>query len=302
MFKNKTKVKKMMLYIICAIILFIIIYVNILCAIKASKNEQPDPLTHTDIIITPTREILEESSDDTYISNEEDNVTENETTDVLDKPEAEQVTYDIIGYTTASLNVRSEPNTDCDIYEVFPSFTQIQFAYIEDNPEWVTFQYGEVQAYLYKEYVAEGLPYEAKPAENDTRKSYMDWRKITRKTSKQYELQKDHGYTTSNGVRAANGRYCIALGSYYTQTIGQYVDVVLENGIVLPCILGDVKQDIHTTNNHSIGLDGGVVEFIVDTRKLPELARKMGDVSYISNEWKSNVVEVRVYYNNLFDQ
>lgn len=300
MIKVNRKTKIILLCAISALVLITIVG-TIIKATSRSSVEHPEPLTHTDIVVTPTSEIVDDGIDDTYISTdntEEDNETD---VDTLDKPEAEQVTYDIIGYTTANLNVRSEPNTECEIYDLLPSFVQIQFAYIEDNPEWVTIQYGEVQAYLYKEYVAEGLPYEAKPAENDTRKSYMDWRKITRKTSMQYKMQKEYGYTTSNGIRSVNGRYCIALGSFYTGTIGQYVDVVLENGLVLPCILGDVKQDIHTENNHSIGLDGGVVEFIVDTRYLPELARKMGDVSYVSSEWKSNVVEVRVYYNNLFD-
>lgn len=209
--------------------------------------------------------------------------------------------FDVIGYTIANLNVRTEPNTECEILDVLDRYDEIQFSYLDDNDEWVVINYDGRYAYLCKKYIEEGLPYEVKSAENDTRKSYMDWKAITCKTSKQWELQHKYAYTESNGVRAVNGRYCIALGSYYTHEIGQYVDVVLDNGLIIPCILGDAKQDRHTTNNHSIGLDGGVVEFIVNTESLNSKVRKSGDVSYTSEDWRSHVVELRIYYKNLFD-
>lgn len=241
---------------------------------------------------------VEDNVSDTYSPTDEDEITDNEE-DII-YPEIEEEIW-VSGYTTANLNVRSECNTDSEILTVLPEYSEISFRYIEDNDEWVEYVYNDNTAYLYKSYVEEGLPYVVKSATGDTRKSYMDWKKITNKSSLQWKLQHKYAYTESNGVRAVNGRYCIALGSYYTHSIGQYVDVVLENGLVIPCIVGDAKQDIHTLNNHSIGLDGGVVEFIVNTKSLSSIVRTTGDVSYVSEDWKSNVVEIRIYYKNLFD-
>jgi len=247
---------------------------------------------------------VNEDVSDTYGSNEENDITNNETD--IEIPEEElpiiEEVVEVLGYTTENLNVRTECNTDSEILDVLPKYTQVYFQSIPENDEWVKIQYNEEDAYLSKAYIKEGHAYEVKSATGDTRKSYMDWKAITRKTSLQWKLQHNYASTNSNGIRVVNGRYCIAMGSYYTHDIGRYVDVVLENGKVLECIVGDAKQDRHTSNNHSIGLDGGVVEFVVDTKSLPVLARRMGDVSYISDDWKSNVVEIRIYYKNLFDQ
>ena len=61
------------------------------------------------------------------------------------------------------------------------------------------------------------------------------------------------------------GRYCIAVGTAYAKKIGTYIDVVLEDGTILNCILGDVKSDAHTDETHRFhAVDGSVVEFIVD--------------------------------------
>lgn len=233
--------------------------------------------------------------DNTYRYCEEKNIINY---DKNTEPEQEEIK--IKGYVTENLNIRKETNTNCEILDVLPIFTIIEFSYLKDNNEWVKIYYNDNTAYLYKKYVEEGLPYEIKNVTNDKRKSYMDWKTITSKSSYQWKLQNDYAYTTSNGLRAVNGRYCIALGSYYTHNIGQYIDVVLENGIIIPCILGDAKKDIHTNNNNSIGLDGGAVEFIVNTDSLTQLVRKTGDISYIKNEWKSNVTEIRIYHKNLF--
>ena len=99
-----------------------------------------------------------------------------------------------------------------------------------------------------------------------------------------------------------NGRFCIALGSYFTTEIGQYVDIVLANGTVIPCILGDQKADEHTDSLHvAHQTDGSVVEFIVDKQVLKEKAKTRGNISYCCDDWNSPVVQVRVYNQNIFD-
>lgn len=129
---------------------------------------------------------------------------------------------------------------------------------------------------------------------DNTIKSYMDYRTITSTNSKQYKLQKSLAYTDSNGLRMVNGRYCVVVGSYYTTTIGQYIDIELENGKIIKGILADCKADIHTDSTNRINPNGSVVEFVVDVNTLDSTAKKMGDISYI-NGWNSKVVNIRVY-------
>lgn len=128
----------------------------------------------------------------------------------------------------------------------------------------------------------------------DTIKTYMSYRAITSKSSRQYKLQNSLAYTDDNGLRMVNGRYCVALGSYYTTTIGQWVDIELENGEVIHGILADGKADKHTDETNRICFDGSVVEFVVDTKTLDETAKKMGDISYLNN-WNSKVNSIKVY-------
>lgn len=129
---------------------------------------------------------------------------------------------------------------------------------------------------------------------NNTIKSYMDYRCITSTTSKQYRLQKSLAYTGDCGIRMVNGRYCVAVGSYYTTTIGQYIDIELENGKVIKGVLADCKDDKHTDSTNRINPNGSVVEFVVDTKALDSIARKMGDISYV-NGWNSKIVNIKVY-------
>ena len=85
----------------------------------------------------------EDVESDTYVSNEEDNITKNEPT-IEPTPELnieEDVeipvvyNFDVNGYTTANLNIRTETNIECEILDVLPKYTEIQFSYLEDNDE-----------------------------------------------------------------------------------------------------------------------------------------------------------------------
>ena len=130
---------------------------------------------------------------------------------------------------------------------------------------------------------------------NQSIKSYMDYRSITATTSRQYVLQHTLAYTGDYGLRMVNGRYCIALGSYYTKTIGQYVDIELENGIIIRGILADQKSDAHTDDMNQMHPDGSVVEFVVDGTVFdPSIIKYSGDISYL-NGWDSKIVNIRVY-------
>ena len=136
---------------------------------------------------------------------------------------------------------------------------------------------------------------------NNSFKSYESYKALTNKKSRQYKLQQV-AETNEYGLRIVDGRYCVALGSYYTKSIGQYVDVVMENGAILECILGDAKADIHTdAATHRQNSNGNVVEFIVDKDSLHSMSKRMGDISYIGEAFKGSIKEIIVYEENYFD-
>lgn len=99
--------------------------------------------------------------------------------------------------------------------------------------------------------------------------------------------------TDTNG----NDRYCVALGTFWAgghpEHIGRCIDVIMVNGAVLRCVLGDVKQEEHTKNNKYGKTNNDVLEFIVDTRKLPQGVH--GDVSMCAEEFEGDVKEMIVY-------
>jgi len=56
---------------------------------------------------------------------------------------------------------------------------------------------------------------------------------------------------------------------HYCLKVGTYIDVVLKNGNVIPCIMGDGKGDDVTVANHTYCyLNGDYIEFIVDRNSI----------------------------------
>ncbi len=117
-------------------------------------------------------------------------------------------------------------------------------------------------------------------------KTYMDYRKITDKTSKQWNLQQ-LATTNEKGFRVFNGRYLVAVGSYYANEVGKELKITLDNGFVFYAMVGDIKMDIHTdANNQYVPINGNIIEFIVDIDKLDPKTKKLGDISNLGFEGK----------------
>lgn len=111
-------------------------------------------------------------------------------------------------------------------------------------------------------------------------KTYMDYRAITSRSSPQYKLQQQ-AWSDDKGFRRVGDDYCIALGSFYGTQIGTRYKIVLDTGYEFTGILSDCKANKHTNSTHQyIPKNGNIVEFVVDTRKMEKLSKKMGDVSY----------------------
>lgn len=111
-------------------------------------------------------------------------------------------------------------------------------------------------------------------------KSYTDYRLLS-KSSKQWQLQ-EQAYTDENGLRKIGDAYLVALGSYYGTKLGTRYTVTLSNGSVFDIILCDSKQNRHTDAKNQVCLsNGSVLEFYVDSAKLPKVVKRSGSISSI---------------------
>ena len=124
--------------------------------------------------------------------------------------------------------------------------------------------------------ISRGLPREA----DGSFKTYMDYRTITNKASSQYKLQQEC-WTDKNGFRRYEDCYVVALGTYYSEQAGKKFTIEFEDGGVIDVIVGDIKDDKHTDKfNQYIPMNGNIVEFIVDVKKIQDLPKRMGDMSH----------------------
>jgi len=200
------------------------------------------------------------------------------------------------GWLNSNANIREYPDINSNIITTLPYGTQIEFSRFND--EWMKCKYFDSIYYVYVDLVSEieikSPDYVEYETPDNKIKSYMPYKAITSKSSNQYKLQKI-AYTGNYGIRQVNGRYCIAVGSAYTTEIGTYIDLVLDNGTVIPCILGDCKDDRHTDSSNKVSSDGALAEFIVDISSLNTMVRKMGSLDYACEEWNSKITKIRIY-------
>lgn len=118
-------------------------------------------------------------------------------------------------------------------------------------------------------------------------KPYTDYRNYNAKGTKQHALQKV-AMTDNYGIRTVvdifgQTRYCIALGTAWAggqpSDIGRCIDIHMENGAVLYCVLADVKK-VEDTYNCRYGRENNdLIEFIVDEWILKRETPVHGDVS-----------------------
>lgn len=130
---------------------------------------------------------------------------------------------------------------------------------------------------------------------NNSFKSYMDADTIKSRNTEQYKLKAKYVIDEQTGIWTVDGRYCIAVGSYYTQSIGTYIDVLMKNGSTLHCILGECKRNRDTDHTNRQNPNGSVVEFIVNISSMPSMATKMGDCSYADESMFGEIQSIIVY-------
>ena len=130
-------------------------------------------------------------------------------------------------------------------------------------------------------------------------KAYMDYSCITDDTTIQWELQQK-AYTNEYGLRKIGTDYCVAVGSYYSETVGERFKITLDSDNEFTVIISDLKKDEHTdsSNRYSPVYDengefysANVLEFVVDTKQLHSMVITLGTVSYY-DEFKGNIVSI----------
>ena len=235
--------------------------------------------------------VIEDSLESNNISGKTKHIEEA----VKESPEVEEVKIQQEGWTTTTLNVREEPNTDSNILDTLPFNTYIK--YYEYNDEWAEIAYDNGQAYISRDYISdeecEFVMYDVPKTRGF--KSYMPYTAITNKSSKQYKLQQIAS-TGAYGIRTYDHRYLVAIGTAFNADIGTYVDLILEDGFVIPCIVGDVKAKQHTDSSNMITMHNGCVsEFIIDSRALYRPVKQSGDVSSCNERWEGCVKAIVVY-------
>lgn len=204
-------------------------------------------------------------------------------------------------YAKTTVNIRVKPNIKSK--SVGKIYCNDKVKVIKKiNKKWYLVRYKKKNRYVCAKYLRKNS-YKCKtyssPSSNSF-KSFEDADCITdSKKLAHGRLKRKYHLDCHSGVWMVGNRYCIAVGSFYTNKVGVKIDLVLSPSKgrkhTLKCITADSKSDKDTVKNHRVHKDGSVVEFVVKTSALPKKAILMGDVSYAGKQFKGKIVKIKVY-------
>ena len=116
------------------------------------------------------------------------------------------------------------------------------------------------------------------PPVNTSFKSWMPYTAITNKASAAYK-QQQYAYTDENGLRKIGDDYCVAMGTYYSSTIGERFKITMSTGATFTVIISDIKSNRHTDSTHRYtARNGCMMEFLIDKSCLASCVRTSGSV------------------------
>lgn len=145
------------------------------------------------------------------------------------------------------------------------------------------------------------------PAGLGSSHTYMGWQMITSKSSAQYKLRQKAGMNfDEEGFGRINGRYVIACTTTFGK-VGDYIDFYLEDGGIIPGIIGDIKNQ-NDPGCNKWGHNNGhvIVEFVVDKdtwydggKNNPE---EVGDPTVLYHtEWRGKKLVKAINGGSYFD-
>lgn len=124
-------------------------------------------------------------------------------------------------------------------------------------------------------------------------KSYTNYQLLSKSSPQWTQVQcHEDAWTDSNGLRKVGDCYCVAMGSYYTKTLGDVFEIQTTGG-KFKVIITDWKADCHTDSKHQYTIANGcIVEFYVDMNNFNSKARQMGDVSYADSKFSGKITKI----------
>ena len=292
--------------IIAAVLLGTFVFVACVLNVAPNEGQSSEIEVKNEEIATENKRgissVIEDSLENNNISGKTKHIEEV----VKEPPVVEETKVQQEGWTTENLNVREQPNTDSGILDTIPFNTYIK--YYEYNDDWAEISFDNGQAYISRDYISDEecdfVMYDIPKYEGF--KSWMSYKAITNKSSKQYKLQQIAS-TGLGGVRVVDNRMCVAIGTAFNADIGAYVDLILEDGFIIPCIVADIKSSKHTDSSNVFTIVGKskrticCTEFVVDLNKLDDKAKKTGDMSYVNDNWNKRVVNIIIYSKNIWE-
>ena len=295
--------------IIAAVLLGTFVFVACVLNVAPNEGQSSEIEVKNEENVTENKRgissVIEDSLESNDISSKTKHIEEVVKESPVEVEEKDEVKIQQEGWTTTTLNVREEPNTDSNILDVLPFNTYIK--YYEYNDEWAEISFDNGQAYISRDYISdeecEFVMYDIPKYEGF--KSWMSYKAITNRSSKQYKLQQiaSTGYA---GIRTVNNRYCVAIGTAFDASIGTYIDLILEDGFVIPCIVADIKSPKHTDTNNVFTITGKTkkticcTEFVIDPEKLNVNAMESGNISDCNELWTECVRSIVVYDKNVW--
>ena len=280
--------------IIAAVLLGTFVFVACVLNVAPNEGQSSEIEVKNEENVAENKRGISSVIEDSLDSNDISGITKHVEDTVKESP-VEEIKVQKDGWTTENLNIRENPSTDANVLDILPFNTYIK--YYEYDDEWAEIAYDNGQAYISRDYIGDeecGFVMYNVPKTNGF-KSYMPYTAITNKSSKQYKLQQIAS-TGEYGIRKVNGRWCVAVGTAFNADIGTYIDLILEDGFVISCVVSDIKQDIHTESNNMVTRANNCVsEFLIDPKALHKSIKKTGDVSSCNEFWKENVRAVVVY-------
>lgn len=126
---------------------------------------------------------------------------------------------------------------------------------------------------------------------NSANKPWMDYRSVTDTASAQWAII-SQAVHRDDGLLEVDGCILVALGSYWGPVGTTYRAVI--GGRTVYLMKGDAKQDQHTYGGYGYeGQNGHLIEAIVDTDYLDEMAGIMGDCDFLE-ALRGEVTELEV--------
>lgn len=159
------------------------------------------------------------------------------------------------------VHTSTSANTSNSSVSLFPSsgLTSKDF----DVPAGGNYNYEGIEKYLENE---KGVTVEV-PEGLGNIHTYMGWQMITSKSSTQYKLREAAGMNfDEEGFGKIGDRYVIACTTTFGN-VGDFIDVYMEDGTVLKCVIGDIKsQGDEGCNKWGHNNGDCIIEFVVDKK------------------------------------